>query len=238
MRVIPAIDIRGGKVVRLLQGDYAKETVYSDSPLDYAKKWDRCGAKMIHIVDLDGALEGKLKNEEVMRRIAAEVNADIELGGGIRDEKTIENVLAAGVDRVVLGTSALDEGFVKRMGWRFGKKIIVGIDAKDGIVRTKGWIQNTHFLAVDFARRLEDTGIGGIIYTDISRDGMLEGPNIAELEAMLKATSVGVVASGGVSTLEDITELKALESRGLAGVIIGKALYEGKIDLAEAIQIC
>ncbi len=238
MRVIPAIDIRGGKVVRLLQGDYAKETVYSDSPLDYAKKWDRCGAKMIHIVDLDGALEGKLKNEEVMRRIAAEVNADIELGGGIRDEKTIENVLAAGVDRVVLGTSALDEGFVKRMGWRFGKKIIVGIDAKDGIVRTKGWIQNTHFSAVDFARRLEDTGIGGIIYTDISRDGMLEGPNIAELEAMLKATSVGVVASGGVSTLEDITELKALESRGLAGVIIGKALYEGKIDLAEAIQIC
>jgi len=238
MKVIPAIDIKGGKVVRLMQGDYAKETIYSDSPLDYAKKWDECGAKMIHIVDLDGALEGKLKNEEVVRRIAAEVNADIELGGGIRNEETIENVLAAGVDRVVLGTSALDEGFVKRMGWRFGKKIVVGIDAKDGILRTKGWIQKTNFKAVDFVKRLEDTGIGGIIYTDISRDGMLEGPNIAELEAMLKATSLEIVASGGVSTLEDITELKSLESLGLVGVIIGKALYEGKIDLAQAIRLC
>lgn len=238
MLVIPAIDIKGGKVVRLLQGDYAKETVYSDLPLDVAKKWDACGAKMIHIVDLDGALEGKLKNGEAVRRIASEVKADIEMGGGIRDEATIENILAAGVDRVVLGTSALDEGFVKRMGWRFGKKIVVGIDAKDGIVRTKGWIQKTNFKAVDFARRLEDTGIGGIIYTDISRDGMLEGPNITELEAMLKATSLGVVASGGVSTLEDIMELKALEPRGLVGVIIGKALYEGKIDLARAMQLC
>ena len=238
MKVIPAIDIKGGKVVRLMQGDYAKETIYSDSPFDYAKKWDECGAKMIHIVDLDGALEGKLKNEEVVRRIAAEVNADIELGGGIRNEETIENVLAAGVDRVVLGTSALDEGFVKRMGWRFGKKIVVGIDAKDGILRTKGWIQKTNFKAVDFVKRLEDTGIGGIIYTDISRDGMLEGPNIAELEAMLKATSLEIVASGGVSTLEDITELKSLESLGLVGVIIGKALYEGKIDLAQAIRLC
>ncbi|MCX5680144.1 MAG: HisA/HisF-related TIM barrel protein, partial [Candidatus Omnitrophica bacterium] len=160
MRVIPSIDIRGGKVVRLAQGDYAKETVYSDSPLDIAKKWEGCGAKMIHIVDLDGALEGRLKNEDAVRRIAAEVKADIELGGGIRDEATIESVLAAGVDRVVLGTSALQEGFVKRMGWRFGKKIIVGIDAKDGIVRTKGWIQETGLKAVDFARRLEDTGIG------------------------------------------------------------------------------
>jgi len=238
MKVIPAIDIKGGKVVRLVQGDYAKETVYSDLPLDIAKKWDKCGAKIIHIVDLDGALEGKLKNIEVVRRIASEVNADIELGGGIRDEATIESVLAAGVSRVVLGTSALDEGFVKRMGWRFGKKIIVGIDAKDGIVRTKGWIQKTNYKAVDFARRLGDTGIGGIIYTDISKDGMLEGPNIAELETMLTATSLGIIASGGVSTLEDITELKALESKGLVGVIIGKALYEGKIDLAEAIRLC
>jgi len=238
MIVIPAIDIRDGKVVRLMQGDYTKETVYSNSPIDVARKWDGCGARLIHIVDLDGALEGKLKNAEVVRRIAAEVKADIELGGGIRDEATIESVLAAGVSRVVLGTSALDEGFVKRMGWRFGKKIAVGIDAKDGIVRTKGWIQKTNFRAVDFVRRLEDTGIGGIIYTDISRDGMLEGPNIAELEAMLRATSLGVIASGGVSTLEDITELKALESRGLVGLIIGKALYDGKIDLAEAVQLC
>lgn len=238
MKVIPAIDIKGGKVVRLAQGDYAKETVYSDSPLDIAKKWDGCGAKLIHIVDLDGALEGKLKNEAVIRRITTETNADIELGGGIRDEAAVENVLAAGVDRVVLGTGALDESFVKRMGRRFGKRIVVGIDAKDGIVRTKGWITKTGLEAVDFAKRLEDTGIGGIIYTDISRDGMLEGPNIAELEAMLKATSVGVVASGGVSTLEDITELKALESRGLVGIIIGKALYEGKIDLKEAIHLC
>ena len=238
MKVIPAIDIKGGRVVRLAQGNYAKETVYPESPLDIAKKWDGCGAGIIHIVDLDGALEGKLRNEETVRRIAAEVKADIELGGGIRDEATIESVLAAGVDKVVLGTSALDEGFVKRMGWRFGKKIIVGIDAKDGIVRTKGWTQKTNFKAVDFVKRLEDTGIGGIIYTDISRDGMLEGPNIPELEAMLKATSIGVIASGGVSTLEDITELKGLESRGLVGVIIGKALYEGRIDLREAIQLC
>jgi len=238
VNVIPAIDIKGGKVVRLLQGDYAKETVYSNSPLDIARKWDSCGAKIIHIVDLDGALEGKLKNEETVRRIASEVKAEVELGGGIRDEAAIESVLGSGVARVVLGTSALDEGFVKRMGWRFGKKIIVGIDAKDGIVRTKGWMQKTNFKAVDFARRLEDTGIGGIIYTDIAKDGMLEGPNITELESMLKVTSLGVIASGGVSALEDITELKALESRGLVGVIIGKALYDGRIDLAEAVRLC
>lgn len=238
MKVIPAIDIKGGRVVRLLQGDYAKETVYSGTPVDVAKRWVGAGANILHIVDLDGALEGKLKNEAAVKDIAGAVKADIELGGGIRDEATIESVLAAGVKRVVLGTSALDEGFVKRMAWRFGKKIIVGIDAKDGIVRTKGWIAKTGLKAVDFAKRLEDTGIGGIIYTDISRDGMLEGPNIAELEAMLRATSLGIIASGGVSTIDDIVELKALESRGLIGVIVGKALYEGKIDLKEALQIC
>lgn len=238
MKVIPAIDLKGGKVVRLIQGDYSKETVYSDSPVETAKKWEACGAGIIHIVDLDGALEGRMKNEETVSRIAAGVKADIELGGGIRDEATIESIISAGVKRVVLGTSALDEGFVKRMAWKFGKRILVGIDAKDGIVRTRGWIQKTGLKAVEFARRLEGIGIGGIIYTDISRDGMLEGPNITELEAMLAATSVGIIASGGVSTLEDVVELKALESRGLTGMIIGKALYEDKIDLAEAIQLC
>jgi phosphoribosylformimino-5-aminoimidazole carboxamide ribotide isomerase len=238
MIVIPAIDIKDGKVVRLIQGDYARQTVYSDSPVETAKRWAECGAKMIHIVDLDGALQGKMRNEESVRRIAKEVKVGIELGGGIRDEATIEGLLSSGIDRVVLGTSALDEGFLKRMAWKFRKRIVVGIDARDGIIRTNGWVASSTLKAVDFARRIGDTGIGGIIYTDISKDGMLEGPNIAGLEAVLKATSVGVIASGGVSTLEDITELKALESKGLAGIIIGKALYEGRIDLREAIHLC
>ena len=203
MIVIPAIDIKDGKVVRLIQGDYARQTVYSDSPVETAKRWAECGAKMIHIVDLDGALQGKMRNEESVRRIAKEVKVGIELGGWIRDEATIEGLLSSGIDRVVLGTSALDEGFLKRMAWKFLKRIVVGIDARDGIIRTNGWVASSTLKAVDFARRIGDTGIGGIIYTDISKDGMLEGPNIAGLEAVLKATSVGVIASGGVSTLED-----------------------------------
>ena len=237
MIVIPAIDIRNGKVVRLAQGSADNQTVYSDSPIDVAKKWASYGVEMIHIVDLDGALEGNFKNLKLIRDIARSVQAGIELGGGLRDEAMIEKVLAAGVNKVVLGTKALDKKFLKNCVKKFGERIVVGIDVKCGIVYTKGWVFKTKMKAGDFAKEMEDAGVRTINYTDISKDGMLAGPDIKGIEALLAATDICVVAGGGISTIEDVKKLKALGGRGLSGVIIGKALYEGTIDLGEAIRI-
>jgi len=238
VRVIPAIDIKGGKVVRLSQGDASKETVYPHSPIEIARRWASAGAELIHVVDLDGALTGRLVNFDIVKEMAASVKAKIELGGGIRDVDTIQMILDAGLDKVVIGTRALDNDFLKDIGKRFGRSIVAGIDAKDGLVRTKGWVSETGTKAIDLARRIEAEGIRTVIYTDISRDGMMEGPNIPGLEAMLGAVKLDVIASGGVSTIDDLRELKALESKGLVGVIVGKALYEGKIDLSEAVNLC
>lgn len=238
MIAIPAIDIRGGKVVRLSQGEFSRETVYSDSPLDMAKKWESFGVEMIHIVDLDGALEGKLKNIDIVSSIARSVKPKIELGGGIRDEASIEKAIASGVEKVVIGTKALDQKFLESVAKKFRKNIVVGIDARDGLVHSKGWVLKTEVSAIELAKRAGSCGIETINYTDISKDGMLEGPNIEALRELLKATKMNVVAAGGISNLEDVKRLKALESEGLKGIIIGKALYEGALDLAEAIEIC
>ena len=238
MKVIPAIDIRGGKVVRLTQGKVSEETVYPGSPLEVAERWASFGVELIHIVDLDGAFEGSPKNLGVVKEIAAGIKPRIELGGGIRDEEAIKKVLAAGVEKVVIGTKALDEKFLDKMGKEFDGRIVAGIDAREGIVYAKGWVFRTMTKATDLAKRIEKAGINTINYTDISKDGMLGGPNIESLRELLKATGLNVVAAGGVSTIEDIKNLKALEKEGLAGIIIGKALYENRIDLKEAIEIC
>lgn len=238
MRVIPAIDLRGGKVVRLRQGRADMETVYSDAPLEMAKRWASFGVDMIHIVDLDGAFEGELKNIEIVRSIAKSVAAKIELGGGIRTEESIRIAIDAGVSKVVIGTRALDERFLAKIIGDFGDRIVVGIDASAGMVRTKGWVSETNVKAADLARKVEAAGIRTINYTDISRDGMLEGPNLESLRELLEAVDIDIVAAGGVSTIDDVRHLKALATDGLSGLIIGKALYEGRIDLAEAVRIC
>lgn len=238
MNVIPAIDIRGGKVVRLAQGRADRETVYADSPLETAKRWASFGVGMIHLVDLDGAFEGELKNIDIVRSIARAVNVKIELGGGIRSEESVRLAIDVGVSKVVIGTRALDERFLRKVLKDFGGSIVVGIDASAGMVRTKGWVAETNMKAVDLARTVEAAGVRTINYTDISRDGMLEGPNMASLGEMLEAVDIDVVAAGGVSAIDDVRRLRALEPKGLAGLIVGKALYEGQIDLAEAVAIC
>ena len=238
MNIIPAIDIKGGKVVRLTQGAAELETVYSDDPVSVAQRWAAFGVELIHVVDLDGALKGRPVNLEVVKKITSGVRSRIELGGGMRDEATIEAVFAAGVDRVVIGTRAVEENFVRRITQKYGDKIVAGVDAAFGSVRVKGWLLDAKISAKDFVRRLENGGIKTINYTDILKDGMLEGPNIDSLREILNSTKIDVVASGGVTTIDDIKKLKALEKRNLVGVIIGKALYENKIDLREAMRAC
>ena len=238
MILIPAIDIKGGKVVRLTQGKFSQETVYSDSPVEMALKWASFGVGMIHIVDLDGAKAGSPKNLGIVKKIAQSVGVKIELGGGIRDEESVKAALDAGVAKVVLGTKALDEQFLWNIAAKFRDNLVVGIDASDGFVHTKGWVFKTDMKATDLARRIASLGIRTINYTDISKDGMLEGPNIDSLREMLMIGGLDIVAAGGVSNIGDIRKLKALEKDGLTGVIVGKALYEGKIDLAEAVGVC
>jgi len=238
MKVIPAIDIRGGKVVRLAQGKAEYETVYFDSPLEVARMWAARGADLIHVVDLDGAIEGSMKSLSLVKEIVDNVNVKIELGGGIRDLEAVQSLIDAGIDKVVIGTRALEEDFISKASKRFGGRIVVGIDAKDGMVLTKGWLFKTKMKAFDLAKKMAGLGIKTINYTDVSRDGMLKGPNIDSLEEILKVKGIDIIASGGVSTIEDVRQLKALEGKGLKGMIIGKALYEKTIDLEEAIRIC
>ncbi|MDP3791035.1 MAG: 1-(5-phosphoribosyl)-5-[(5-phosphoribosylamino)methylideneamino]imidazole-4-carboxamide isomerase [Candidatus Omnitrophota bacterium] len=238
IKVIPAIDIKGGKVVRLKQGKFGDVTVYNDSAMEVARMWADMGAELIHVVDLDGALEGSLKNLAIVKEIARKVSAKLELGGGIRDIETIKEVLDYGVEKAVIGTRALEDDFLKDAAAKFGDRIVVGIDARDGIVYTKGWVLKTKIKAVDLVKKMADNGIRTINYTDISRDGMLKGPNIKSLKDILEVSRANVVASGGVSTMDDVRKLKELETYGLSGMIIGKALYEKTLDLKEAIKIC
>ena len=238
MKVIPAIDIKDGKVVRLRQGKAEDETIYFDSPSEAARMWVAEGADFIHVVDLDGAIEGRLKNLKLVKEIVDNLNVKIELGGGIRDERTVQEVIDAGIDKVVIGTKALEEDFISKISNKFGDRIVVGIDAKDGIVLTKGWLFKTKTQAVELAEKMAHFGVKTINYTDISRDGMLAGPNIEGLKKMLKVPGIDIIASGGVSTIGDVERLKRLEPAGLKGMIIGKALYEKTIDLREALEIC
>lgn len=236
MIVIPAIDLKDGKCVRLLQGKKEEVTVYSDDPASMAKHWVDLGAKLLHVVDLDGAFTGEQKNYEKIREIRKSIHIPIELGGGIRNIERIGQLINLGVDRIIIGTSAAkDPDMVKDACEKYPGKVLVGIDAKDGKVAVKGWVEVTELDAIKFAKKMESAGASGIIYTDISRDGMLTGPNIDAMAKMVKAVNIPVIASGGVSNLEDIRSLMTIEN--LWGAITGKALYTGALDLKSAIDI-
>lgn len=237
MIVIPAIDLKDGKCIRLKQGRVEETTVYSEAPELVAREWERQGAELIHIVDIDGAIKGRPSNKEEISRILEETNVPVELGGGIRDMETLEFYVDMGIDRVILGTVALmDASFVKDACKRFPDKIAVSIDAKDGKVAVKGWQEITEKEAIDVAKGFEDIGVSAIIYTDISRDGMMRGPNIPAIKAMHDALKIPLIASGGISSIEDIRELND-QVEGLEGVIVGKALYAGAFKLADAIKL-
>jgi len=234
MIIIPAIDIKDSKCVRLTQGRMEDETVYSTDPSEVAARWAGSGAGLIHLVDLDGAVEGNAKNYEVIKKIASSVDVPVQIGGGIRDAKTAELYLSTpGVKRIIIGTAASEDPvFLSALTKKYPGRIAVGIDAKDGLVAIKGWVKVTQERAVDMAKRLEGQGVACIIYTDISRDGMLMGPNVEATREMAESVNIPVIASGGVSSLKDI---EAYRSVKLEGVIIGKALYSGNIDLKEAL---
>lgn len=238
MLVIPAIDIKGGKCVRLVQGKMDQETVYSDSPVDMAKRWKDMGAQLLHIVDLDGAVAGEPKNIAAIEAIANGASIPFQVGGGIRDIDSINLYLSMGASRVILGTvAAKDPYFVRDACEKHHGQIMVGIDANDGMVAIKGWKEVTTKTAATLAKELENAGVAAIIYTDIGRDGMLKGPNIEGTKALAQSVKIPIIASGGVSNLEDIKKLKELEPFGVTGVITGKAIYTGSLDLREAIRI-
>lgn len=236
--VIPAIDLKEGKCVRLEQGLMERDTVFCDNPAEQAREWAGQGAELLHIVDLDGAFAGVPKNKEAITVIVNSISIPTQLGGGIRDMTTIEAYLALGVGRVILGTAAQkDPDLVKEACRLYPDRIVVGIDAKNGMVAVKGWAEVTDARAVDLARRFEGYGVAAIIYTDISRDGMMAGPNIEATKALAEAVSIPVIASGGVSSLKDIENLMAIETFGVTGVITGRAIYSGALRLAEAIEL-
>lgn len=238
MILFPAIDLKGGKCVRLYKGDMAQATVFNDSPGDQAAQFVKAGARWIHVVDLDGAFAGKSVNADAVRAILKNANVPVQLGGGIRDDAAIAAWLDAGVTRVILGTIALkDPDFVKRACKTFPGKIVVGIDARGGHVAVQGWAETSDMKAVDLARKFEDSGVAAIVYTDIDRDGAMQGPNVDATVAMAKAVSIPVIASGGVSSLDDLATLKRHAKDGIAGVISGRALYDGRIDLGAAIAL-
>ena len=238
MRIIPAIDIQKGRCVRLFQGKSEEETVYSEDPVAQAKKWESMGAERIHLVDLDGAFEGGLNNFDIFAQVISSLKIETEIGGGIRDIVAIERYLEAGVTQVILGTVAQSKPeFVAEACREFPGRIIVGIDASNGMVAVKGWREITEQKAVDLAKQLEDKGVSAIIYTDISRDGALVGPNLQETKALAKSISIPVTASGGVSSEQDIKDIMALEKFGVTGVIVGKALYDGRVSLPALIEL-
>lgn len=236
MKLYPAIDLKDGKCVRLLQGDYNEVTVYGNHPGEMAKKWESLGGDFLHIVDLDGAKAGKGINEAAIKDIVASVNIPIELGGGIRSLEDIKLQLDRGVNRVILGSAAIkNRALVKEAIETFGtEKIVVGVDAKGGMVAIEGWLEVTDTTALAFCKELERMGVQTVIYTDIAKDGMMQGPNIEETKKLVDETNLQIVASGGVSSLED---LKALEKIGVHGAIIGKAIYTGAIQLEEAVAL-
>jgi phosphoribosylformimino-5-aminoimidazole carboxamide ribotide isomerase len=238
MIIIPAVDIKNGKCVRLLQGRMDDETVYSDDPHAMASKWIRLGAQLIHVIDLDGAFAKAPQNKESIRKILESVNVPIQLGGGIRNEETVHMYLEMGVKRVIIGTGAIKEPkFVKKVCKTYPGQIVVGIDARNGKVAIDGWTQTTRIEALELAKAFEDCGVAAINFTDIHRDGMQTGPNLDATLRLAEAVSIPVVASGGISSIEDIKNLLPLEAAGVAGVIIGKALYSGKLDLKAALDL-
>jgi len=241
MILIPAIDIKDGEVVRLFQGDFGKQTDYDPYPLMAAKRWCDMGAQWLHLVDLDGAKNGVMGNKGHIIYIAQKVKVSVQAGGGIRDKQTVEELINAGVKRVILGTKAIEEHqFLKDMLALYGEKICVSLDCSNGFVTDHGWVSITNIKATDLALELEAMGLQWMVYTDIARDGVLAGPNFGQIQTMLNTVKkINVIASGGVSSLEDVIKLKSLKSqegKSLGGAITGKAIYEGKLDFKKALE--
>lgn len=238
MIVIPAIDILGGMVARLTRGDFKFEKTYSGTAVDFAVRWNKAGARIIHVVDLDGARTGVFENLELIGEIASSVKVAVQLGGGLRDKDTIKKALDIGIARVIIGTRAVDRNFVKEVIAEFGpERIVAGIDSRQGRVAVSGWTETKDINTIDFLSVLQSLHVKTIVFTDILKDGTLSGPNFKAIKEVLEATDMDVVASGGISGIDDILELKRLEPKGLVACIVGKALYEGKLDLKEAIEI-
>jgi len=239
MEIIPAIDLKDNKCVRLLQGRAENMEVFSDDPCAVAREWTEKGAKRLHIVDLNGAFLGKPVHESLIKKIAQEINIPIQVGGGIRKEKTIRSYLEYGVQRVVLGTVLLNQKTekLKYLSKQFGHHLIAGIDVRNNRIAIQGWVKEMNYQIEQFIAGLKRLGIQRIIYTDINRDGMLKGPNINMIQKIGQKNGIKIIASGGISTIKDLYQLQKLENVGLEGVIIGKALYKGMIDLEEVVKI-
>ena len=234
MEVIPAIDLKDGRCVRLYQGDFARESVYSDDPAAVARRWEEEGAVRLHVVDLDGAAEGRPRNAPLIEGIVKAVEMPVQVGGGIRSLQTLAEYLEMGVQRVVLGTSAVEDAdLVEEACRRYGEAVVIGVDARDGYVATSGWTRGTQVLAAKLVAEMEGLGVRRFIYTDIARDGTLTGPNLDGVAHILSLVSVPVIASGGISSIEHLVELQGL---GVEGAIVGRALYTGDVDLGRAIE--
>jgi len=237
--VIPAIDLKGGRCVRLKQGRMSDETIFSTVPEEMAIRWHECGARRLHVVDLDGAVKGRPVNTEVIKRIVKAAPIPVEIGGGIRDMAVLDAYIDLGVTYVILGTVACkDPEFLRQACRAYPGQIILGIDAKDGLVAVEAWTEATREGPIDLAKQFEDAGISAIIYTDISRDGMRTGCNVAATGDLARSTQIPVIASGGISGLADVLEIVPLKKDGVIGMITGRALYDGSLDLSEAISVC
>ncbi|RKD27195.1 1-(5-phosphoribosyl)-5-[(5-phosphoribosylamino)methylideneamino] imidazole-4-carboxamide isomerase [Caminicella sporogenes DSM 14501] len=234
MIIFPAIDIRNGRCVRLYQGKFNRETVYDDDPVLIAKRFEENKAKVLHVVDLDGAFTGEQKNIEIIKKIVRSINIPVQVGGGIRSIERAKQLMDLGVYRIVIGTCAVKENmFVENLVKRFGDRVVVSIDTKAGCVCVNGWVESSSFKSVEFAKLLEEKGIKTIVYTDISKDGTMIGPNFEEIKKLKENTSLNIIASGGIGRKEDIDKLKTF---GVYGAIVGKALYEGKIKLEDFVK--
>ena len=236
--VFPAIDLKGGQVVRLAEGDMARATVYGDDPADQARKFAEAGADHLHVVDLDGAFAGRAVNADAVEAIIRAFPGKVQVGGGIRDRAAVDRWLGLGVDRVVIGSAALDDpDFVKAAARDLPGRIVVGVDARDGMVATHGWADVSNVSVIELAQRFADAGVAALLFTDVGRDGLLTGCNIDATIHLARHTSIPVIASGGVADLGDILELARTASEGIEGVITGRALYDGRLDLAEALAV-